>query len=86
MGAHIANSEQTDRWSELEELVCEAGVRVPLPDFRVRDLLRLQSGSVLSVSRPVTQELPLEINGRQVAWCEFEVVGTHLGVRITELI
>jgi flagellar motor switch protein FliN/FliY len=86
VSAQSTTVEQTERLGELEGMECEVGVRVPVPNFRVRDLLRLQSGSVLSASRLLTQDLPLEVNACQVAWCEFEVVERRLAVRITELL
>jgi flagellar motor switch/type III secretory pathway protein FliN len=61
-------------------------VAVPIPAFRVRDLLALQSGSILSSAWRSEREVPLLADEIQFAWAEFEVTDDKLGVRVTRLI
>jgi flagellar motor switch protein FliM len=72
-------------WSLVEQLTCELSVHIPVAGFGVRDLLRLHKDEVVDARWDLMKEVPLEVSGRQVAWCEFEVVGERLAVRITEL-
>ena len=58
---------------------------IPVAGFDVCDLLHMGVGTVLDSKWQAMKEVPLEVNDRQVAWCEFEVVGKRLGVRIAEL-
>jgi flagellar motor switch/type III secretory pathway protein FliN len=53
--------------------------------FSLKDLLRLRRETVLVSRMPTGDSPPLRINGELVAWCEFEVLGRRLAVRITEL-
>jgi flagellar motor switch/type III secretory pathway protein FliN len=72
-------------WTRVEQLSCELKIEIPVAQFEVNDLLRMHVGTVLDSKWHAMKEVPLEVNGRQVAWCEFEVVGKRLGVRIAEL-
>ena len=72
-------------WSRVEQLTCELSVHVPVLRFGVRDLLSLSAGTVVSAHWEQSKNVPLDVNGREVAWCEFEVMQELLAVRITEL-
>jgi flagellar motor switch/type III secretory pathway protein FliN len=73
------------RWRRVLGLPCEFMVELPVPGFRVADLLQLRRGSVISAHWRVGQEVPLRLNGTLVGWSEFEVMGENLAVRLTEL-
>ena len=73
------------KWKQAERLPCQVSVEVPIPGFTLSTLLTLQAASVVSSRRPTTANLPLRVNGELIAWCEFEVFGTRLSVRFTEL-
>ncbi len=66
-------------------LRCDLSLEVPVGKFTVGDLLRLGKGSVVETNCLATSEIPLRVNGLLVAWTEFEVIGTRLAVRVTEL-
>lgn len=78
-------SENEDAWGSVAELPCDVAVSLKAPGLRVRDLLGLSRGFLVRTTTPVSADVPLEVNGRLVAWCEFEVVHDRLGVRLTEL-
>jgi flagellar motor switch/type III secretory pathway protein FliN len=67
-------------------LPVEVDVGVPLRDFRVRNLLSLESGTVVASQWAHGEDVPLAAGHVQLAWAEFEVVDTELAVRITRLI
>jgi flagellar motor switch/type III secretory pathway protein FliN len=56
-----------------------------MPDFKIADLLKLRTGSVIDARLRVGRDLPLSLNGEQVGWIEFELVGERLALRLTEL-
>ena len=66
-------------------LACELTVDVPLPGFRVADVLGMARHAVLNSRWRVGDDVPLRINGELIAFGEFEVVGERLAVRLTEL-
>ncbi len=66
-------------------LPCSVTIVVPLPGFKVKDLLGLRPKSVVASHWPTSDNLPLKVNGELMAWCEFEVLGSRLAVRLTEL-
>ena len=78
-------SEEDARWRPVLGLPCELSVELPLPGFKIADLLRLRAGSVIAAHWRLGQDVPLRLNGTLIGWSEFEVVGDRLAVRLTEL-
>ena len=74
-----------DSWEEAGWLKCELSVEVPVPEFKVRDLLRLSTGSVVETHWRNGHDVPLHANRRQIGWIEFEAAGDSLAVRLTAL-
>jgi flagellar motor switch/type III secretory pathway protein FliN len=72
-------------WPAVFGLPTTVLVAVPVPSFRVRDLLALKSGSILSSAWRSEREVPLLADEVQFAWAEFEVTDDKLGVRLTRL-
>ena len=70
---------------QLARLPVELDVTVPIPDFRVRNLLALEAGQVIETEWSSGDDMPLAAGDVQLAWSEFEVVGTALAVRLTRL-
>lgn len=67
------------------KLPLQLDLRVPLPSFRVQQLLSLEKGQVIETAWPHTEDLPLWSGGVQLVWTEFEVVDLKLAVRVTRL-
>ena len=76
---------ESARWRPVLGLPCDLTIDLPLPGFRVGDLLQLQSGSVIGTSWQLARDVPLRVNGTLIGWSEFEVVGDRLAARLTEL-
>jgi flagellar motor switch/type III secretory pathway protein FliN len=74
-----------EAWARMADLPCDVAISLPAPGLRVRDLLGLAPGFLVRTTAPVSADVPLWVNGRLIAWCEFEVVHDRLGVRVTEL-
>lgn len=73
------------RWKKVEGLPCNVSVAVRVPGFTVKDLLALRVQSVIRSELPITASPPLRVNGETIGWCDFEVLGNQLAVRLTGL-
>jgi flagellar motor switch protein FliN/FliY len=60
-------------------------VMVKVPSFCVRDLLALETGTVVETDHDHIQDVPVRSGGALLAWAEFEVVNESLAVRLTRL-
>ena len=81
-----ANSELgVDPWAHLLDVPCQLTADLPITGFKVRDLFRLAPQCVVGSQLKTAADVPLRVNGTLVAWCEFEVVGNRLAVRITAI-
>jgi flagellar motor switch/type III secretory pathway protein FliN len=86
-GGGEANGETREdaRWRRVLDLPCELTVDLPLPGFRIADLMQLRAGSVIGAHWRLDRDVPLHLNGTPLGWIEFEVMGNSLAVRLTEL-
>lgn len=75
----------SEAWAQALTLQCSLTVDMLMPGFTVRDALELQKNAVIDSHWRVGTDVPLRVNGRRIASGEFEVVGNHLAVRVTEL-
>ena len=66
-------------------LPVEMDVAIPVREFRVRNLLGLDSGQVIETQWAHGEDMPLASGDVQLAWSEFEVIDSQLAVRITRL-
>jgi flagellar motor switch/type III secretory pathway protein FliN len=64
---------------------CLLSLEIPVSRFTVGDLLRLRVGSIVGTSSHHASDIPLRANGLLIGWTEFEVIGSRVAVRITEL-
>lgn len=71
--------------SPLAGLPVQLDVIVPIPSFRVQDLLVLEKGTVLESRWSHTEDVPVWCGGTQLVWAEFEVVDQKLAVRVTRI-
>jgi len=69
----------------LARMPVELDVAIPIPDFRVRNLLALAPGQLIESRWGHGEDVPLASGAVQVAWSEFEVIELALAVRITRL-
>ena len=72
-------------WTEALWLPCRLTVDLPIPQFTIGDLMRLDVKSVVDSLWAESGDLPIRVNGQLIGWGEFEVVGDRLAVRLTEL-
>jgi flagellar motor switch/type III secretory pathway protein FliN len=86
VGAADAESQPDALWKPVLGLGCELTVDLPVPDFKIADLLKLHKGSIVNAHWRVGRDVALCVNGTPIGWIEFEVVGRNLAVRLTELV
>ncbi len=60
-------------------------VEVPVVALTVRELFRLEKGSIVATLQPAGANVPVNIAATLVAWGEFQVFGEKLAVRLAEL-
>lgn len=73
-------------WPAMEWLPVQISIALPLPRFRVRDLLTLDPGQIIATEWPNGDDLPLSVDQVQLAWVEMESVEQEMAVRITRLL
>lgn len=71
--------------SPLAGLPMQLDVTIPVPKFRVQDLLALEKGAVLDTRWLHGEDVPVWCGGTQLVWTEFEVVEQKIAVRVTRL-
>ena len=73
------------RWKQVQMLPCHLSVEARVPGFTLQDLLNLRKQSIVRSQLATSTSPPLRVNGEVEGWCEFEVLGNRLAVRLTEL-
>jgi flagellar motor switch protein FliN/FliY len=81
----LSRVEEHAQWPLLARLPLKLLIGVPLPRFRVGDLLALREGQTISSKWLTSEDVPLHVGGVQLAWSEFEVVEQRMAIRLTRL-
>ena len=74
-----------DNLKVLENIEVKLTVEVGSSQLKIRDLLRLNEGSVVELERLAGDPLDILANGVQIARGEVVMVGERFGVRFTEV-
>jgi flagellar motor switch protein FliN/FliY len=72
-------------WLLLSRLPMMLTAGVPLPKFKVKDLLGLKPGQTIASVWASSDDIPLKIGAVQLGWSEFEVVEKRMAIRLTRL-
>jgi flagellar motor switch protein FliN/FliY len=70
----------------LENIDVELTVVVGNAEIKIRDLLRLNEGSVVELDRLAGDPLDIMANGTMIARGEVVMVGERFGIRFTEIV
>ena len=81
----MANVEEHPEWPLLSRIPMRLIAGIPLPNFRVKDLVGLKAGQLVGSNWPSTDDVPLKIGSVQLSWSEFEVVEQQMAIRLTRL-
>lgn len=85
-GLQLVHKELSEDFAEsFHWLPCTVALDLPVANFTIGDLLRLNPGAVVETAYHQSSDLPLHVNNQLVGWTEFEVVGDRLAVRLTDL-
>ena len=74
-----------DNLKVLENIEVKLTVEVGSSQLKIRDLLRLNEGSVVELERLAGDPLDILANGVQIAKGEVVMVGERFGIRFTEV-
>jgi flagellar motor switch/type III secretory pathway protein FliN len=78
-------AQSADPLSGLSRVPAFLTVEVPVVGLTVRDLFRLEKGSIVATAQSTGANVPLRIGGRLLAWGELQVAGERLALRVAEL-
>ena len=81
----MATIEEHPEWPLLSRIPMRLIAGIPLPNFRVKDLVGLKAGQLVSSNWSSTDDVPLKIGSVQLSWSEFEVVEQQMAIRLTRL-
>jgi len=70
----------------LEHIDVQLSVEVGRTEIKIRDLLRLNEGSVVELDRLAGDPLDILVNGTMIAKGEIVMVGERFGVRFIEIV
>ena len=74
-----------DNLKVLENIEVKLTVEVGSTELKIRDLLRLNEGSVVELERLAGDPLDILANGEKIAKGEVVMVGERFGIRFTEV-
>ena len=80
------NSEGTENLKVLENIDVNLTVEVGRTEITIRDLLRLNEGSVVELDRLAGDPLDIMVNNTKIAKGEVVMVGERFGVRFGEIV
>ena len=92
MAEEVENKEQvdgsdgTENLKVLENIDVNLTVEVGRTEITIRDLLRLNEGSVVELDRLAGDPLDIMVNNTKIAKGEVVMVGERLGVRFGEIV
>jgi len=79
------NNSGIDNLKVLENIEVKLTVEVGSTELKIRDLLRLNEGSVVELDRLAGDPLDILANGVKIAKGEVVMVGERFGIRFTEV-
>jgi len=74
-----------DGWAGLLRISLPVAIEAPIVGLTVRELFRLEKGSLVATSQSTEANVPVRAGGALIGWGEFQVVGDKLSVRVAEL-
>ncbi len=80
------NAASADNLRVLENIDVKLTVQVGSAELKIRELLRLNEGSVIELDRLAGDPLDILINGTMIAKGEVVMVGERFGIRFSEIV
>ena len=82
----IKDSSAANNLRVLENIDVKLTAKVGNTEIKIRDLLRLNEGSVVELDRLAGEPLDILANGTMIAKGEVVMVGERFGIRLTEVV
>ena len=82
----VENSDGTENLKVLENIDVNLTVEVGRTEITIRELLRLNEGSVVELDRLAGDPLDIMVNNTKIAKGEVVMVGERFGVRFGEIV
>ena len=82
----VTNPDGTENLKVLENIDVNLTVEVGRTEITIRDLLRLNEGSVVELDRLAGDPLDIMVNNTKIAKGEVVMVGERFGVRFGEIV
>lgn len=82
----VSARRRADNLRLLENIDVRLTVEVGATTLKIRDLIRLNEGSVIELNRLAGEQLDVFVNGANIARGEVVMVGERLGIRFTEIV
>ncbi len=86
MNPEVAARVSAENMRLLENIDVALTVEVGNAEIKIRDLLRLNEGSVIELDRLAGDPLDILANGTMIAKGEVVMVGERFGIRFTEIV
>lgn len=84
--ATVVEKSGAENLKVLENIEVELTVEVGRAEITIRDLLRLNEGSVIELDRLAGDPLDILVNGTKIARGEVVMIGERFGVRFGEVV
>lgn len=75
----------SDPWTGFLHVSVSVAIDAPIVGLTVRELFRLETGSIVATAQPIESNVPVRAGGTLIGWGEFQVVGEKLALRVAEL-
>jgi flagellar motor switch protein FliN/FliY len=85
-GVETSSPASAENLRVLENIDVMLSVEVGNTELKIRDLLRLNEGSVIELDRLAGDPLDIMVNGTMIAKGEVVMVGERFGIRFTEIV
>jgi flagellar motor switch/type III secretory pathway protein FliN len=74
-----------DPWAGFLHIPLLISIDAPIAGLTVRELFRLERGSIVATSQSTDANVPVRAGGALIGWGEFQVLGEKLALRLAEL-
>jgi flagellar motor switch protein FliN/FliY len=86
MNALLSSMNEGQKLARIENIEASVKVEVGSANITIRDLLKLNVGSVIELDRLAGEHLDIRVNGTLILKGEIVTIAETLGVRITDVV
>jgi len=86
MNALLSSMNEGQKLARIENIEASVKVEVGSANITIRDLLKLNVGSVIELDRLAGEHLDIRVNGTLILKGEIVTIAETLGVRITDIV